>query len=165
MNPIPEEIVENTWREMAELEPVDIIEYISEISTDQPAIFAFLMATGHHVFNEDERETVMYLGMVVWRIMCQGTPRPREISREVVEQAEANNMRVLQGLAGESPGDFIAITEDMLLTYGQIEVLGYVIESLIMNEDTAAARVREENKGWIIMSLKTVIDSFDVSSG
>lgn len=46
MNPIPSDIVEKTWKKMAASNPLEAPSIINSMGKQQPAVLAYLMATG-----------------------------------------------------------------------------------------------------------------------
>jgi hypothetical protein len=63
-------------------------------------------------------------------------------------------------LQGETEKGFVATTTRIINSYGQPEVLRYVVEAL-MEEPEEHCLIRDENKGIMLLDLKTVIDCFD----
>jgi hypothetical protein len=172
MNTIPAEIVEKTWRKMAYMPPSKAPSLVNQLAKEQPLILAYLMAAGEDLLNQDEQELLLYLGMVVWQIMSQGdTPLP-EVTEETLDAMEDINIKMLEYLEGESDSDFAFTVETIFKNYNQPEVLKYVIEALMEEEDeeeeehedeTEADEVaiRDEMKGMLLIYLKTLIDCFD----
>ena len=160
MNPIPADVVEKTWKKITETSPQEAPEIIARMSKQQPLILTYLMAIGDELFNQDERELFVFLGITVWQIMSNGdTPLPK-VTEEMIDEVEESNFKMLEYLEGESETDFMETTENMLENYNQQEVLRYVLEAL-MEEPEEDCEIREENQGLMMIYLKTVIDCFD----
>lgn len=115
------------------------------------------MACGSDIFNQDERELLLYLGVVVWQIMSQGSTSLPKIKENTVDKVENSNMKMIEYLKGESDTGFIDTVEKIINNYSQPEVLKYVIEAL-MEETEEGCLIRDENKGIMAIYLKTVID-------
>ena len=162
MKLISSDIVEKTWKKTGGMTPQEIQEMIDFMSKEQPIILAYLMAVGNDVFNQDERELLLYLGVVVWQIMSQAqadTALPIS-TEDTLDRVEKSNMNMLESLEGESDAGFIAATEKIINNYSQPEVLKYVVEALT-EEPEADCLIRDENKGIMTIYLKTVIDCFN----
>ena len=160
MNPIPENVVEKTWERMIDMSPAEAPEMVDRMTKEQPLILAYLMAIGDELFNQDEREVLLFLGIVIWQIMLQGdTPLPT-ISEKMLEEVEESNFKMLEYLEGESETDFMETTMSMLENYNQKEILAHVLEA-IMEEPEEDGEITEENQGMMMIHLKTVIDCFD----
>jgi len=161
MEPISSDIVEKTWKKMGQMSsPQEAQKMITLMSKKQPIILAYLMACGSDIFNQDERELLLYLGVVVWQIMSQGsTPLPK-IKEKTLDKTENLNMKMIEYLKGESDTGFIDTAKTIINNYSQPEVLKYVIEAL-MEETEEGCLIREENKGIMAIYLKTIIDCFN----
>ena len=162
MNPISAEIVESTWQEMSQLTPESVFPLVDEFSKKQPDVLAYLMAAGGDIFSEYERELLFYVGVVVWRMMSRGDHPLPMISLPEIEKAEDANYNTLEALAGDSEGDFIVAAENMFRQYNQVEVLRYVVEAIMEDEENEET-ISEESKGLMLIVLKTVIDCFDAA--
>jgi hypothetical protein len=135
MKPISREVVEKTWQEMAEMNLEDGLKAIEKLGKEQPAVLAYLMAAGGDIFTEEDRELMLYLGMVVWKIMSQGDKPLKEVSISELESEEEAHLKMLDDLANQSVGDVTAFTANMLNNFNQIEVFKYVVEAIMMDED------------------------------
>ena len=122
-----------------------------------PFVLVYLLAVGSDILNEDERELLLYLGMVIWQIMSQGDTPLTKVTEDDLDKAEEANMKMLEYLEGESEAGFMDVTEKMISNYGQPEVLKYAVEAL-MEEPEEGCLIRDENKGIMMIYLKTVID-------
>ncbi len=161
MEPVPAEIVEKTWKRMASLSPRTIPKLIQRMTKEQPVVLAYLMAVDDDILNQDERELLLYLGVVIWQIMSQGAkPLPR-VTEEILDDAEARNVKMAEYLQGETEEGLVEATRKIIGSYRQPEVLRYIVEA-IMEEPEEDCLVRNDNKGIMLLDLKTVIDSFDV---
>ena len=55
---------------------------------------AYLMAAGGDIFSERDRELMLYLGMVVWKIMSQGDKPLKQVSMNSLEAEEKVNLKI-----------------------------------------------------------------------
>jgi len=55
---------------------------------------------------------------------------------------------------------FVDATRNIIGSYRQSEVLRYVVE-VIMNKPEEENHIRDDNRGIMLLDLKTVIDCFD----
>lgn len=162
MNPISAKIVEETWMEMGEMEVDDVMSLITKFSEEQPSALMYLMAAGDDVFNEDEREILMYLGTNVWRMMSKGEKPLPMVSDKNLFQAEDANIKTLEEIMGESPGDFIAVADNLVQNYNQIEILGYLVTALSEESDDDV-EIREDSQGLMLICLKSLLDCLDAA--
>lgn len=160
MKPISSGIVEKTWKKLSSMSPLKAPRLINDMSKQQPLILAYLMAAGEDMLNQDEKELLLYLGVVVWQIMSQGSAPLPKVTEETLDAIENSNVKMLEYLEGESEIDFIETVENIFTNYNQTEVLKYVVEALMEEEDEESF-IRDEVKGIMLIYLKTVIDCFD----
>lgn len=163
METISARTVEKTWRRMSTMSPEGFPQIIDKLSSEQPAVLVYLLASGEDLFNLDERELLLYLGVVVWQIMAQGSTELREVTDETLDAVEDANLGMLEYLEDETEADFVETVEKIYTNYNQPEVLRYVVEAL-WEEEEEDAEIREEMKGMIFLFLKTVIDALDKSA-
>jgi len=185
MNRISKEIVEKTWQEAAEMSEKEGIKSIEKFAREQPAILAYLMGAGGDMVIEEDRELMLYLGMVVWKIMSRGDRPLKEITMEELEAEEEVNFKVLEDLTTASAEDMLAFTAKMLSDFNQIEILKYVVETIMEDEDFDEEApdfgdddmeyeeddefdfdeddldIEDEAQGLMLIYLKTVINCFD----
>ncbi len=159
MKPIAADIVDNTWQRVSALPDHDAPRLIQRMSREQPAVLAYLMAVDNDLFNDDERKLLLFLGVVVWQIMLQGSKRLRPITEEMLEKAKARNLKMSEYLQKESAGGFEEATRTIVSNYSQPEVLRYIVEAL-MGEPEEGCIIRDEYKGIMMLDLKTIIDCF-----
>ena len=160
MDTISSEIVDETYKRLGGMPPQEAPKMVNRMSKQQPLVLAYLMGTGHDILNQDERELLLYLGIVVWQIMKQGTKSLPEITEKILDKAEDSNMKMLEYLDDESESGFIDTLEKIINNYNQPETLRYIVEALV-EEPKEESMIRDENIGIMMIFLKTVIDSFD----
>lgn len=147
---------------MAQLADAEMQQVVERMEKEQPEIMAFLMAADYDTFNQDERELVFYLGMVVWEMMRQGTPRPQQVSEERLYQLVERTDQMVESLMGESEGDFVAVATQVFKNHNQLNVLRYIVEALFeMEEDDEDTEIRDDMKGLIFLNLKTMVEALD----
>jgi len=157
---ISADVVERTWQSIAGQSAKDAQKLVNRMSKEQPVVLAYLMAVDTDIFNQDEREVLFFLGVVVWQIMLQGTRPLPKVTEKTLDKAEAANFKMAEYLQGETETGFEEATRKIIENYKQHEVLRYVVEA-IMEDTEESCPIREENKGIMLLDLKTVIDCFD----
>jgi len=159
---ISAETVTQVWQDMARASLDKVPHLINRMRTEQPVVLAYLLAVGDALFNQHERELIFYLGMVVWQMMKQSKRRLRKVTEERLEQAEEANYDFLERLSASLEADFESATEAMITTYPEPEVLRYIFEAIMEEEDYDPddPPIREEYRGLAVVYLKTVLDVF-----
>lgn len=161
MEPIPADVVEKTWKRIASLSPRRAPGLMRRMGKEQPVVLAYLLAVDHELFNDDERQLLLYIGVVVWQIMSQGSQPLPMIAEAQLEAAEAKNVKMAEYLQQETEESFLKATRTIISNYGQPEVFRYVVEA-IMEEPEEGCVIRDESRGIMLLDLKTVIDCFDI---
>jgi len=162
MERIPAQVVELTWDQMAVLSPDDAPTLIQRFETEQPAMLAYLMASDTDDLNQDERELLLFLGLTVWQIMSRGILPPPLVTLAMLEEAEHGNVAWLEALEQSSDGHEDDAGMAMVLNYPQADVLQGVLEALMEDENLEdPGDIRDESKGRLLLSLKTIIDCLD----
>lgn len=160
MRPIPEEIVRDTWQEMARMPTNRFARLVDRMARRQPVLLAYLMASTEVDFmQQEEKEALLYMGVVVWQMMSQGDRPLYSVTERLLDHMETRNEKMLEYLAGETLPDLIGSVEQIYQNYNQIGVLQYVVAALL--EDGDEHGFSEMSKGYILMCLKTVIDCLD----
>jgi hypothetical protein len=163
MGTISAETVTKTWQAMSQLDPNDAADLVNEMTQEQPVILTYLMALDDKPFNQHEKEIVLYLGIVVWQMMKQSPKRLLKVTRKRLNGAESANLESLDFLASDTDADFFSATQFMLEKHEEPEVLGYIIEALMDEEEyeeSGDVPIRDEYRGLAFIHLKIALDAF-----
>ena len=158
MKPIPEEIVEKTWRKVAQFTPAQIKKEISRVGREQRELLSFVLESTVDMSGESH-ELAVYLFFTVFRMFqkVHGKGIAPISSGQVVACYEANEdlMERLEG-AHEKFLDRIAGIQIAEQPY----VIKYVVEALVEEEedDRDLKDLTEEDKGLLFLVLKTVVE-------
>jgi hypothetical protein len=159
LEPIPEFIVERTWREFAGFTPDKAKKEMTKINRKQPELLALVVESSKEMGREVS-ELAIYLFVVVYRMFQEVHPKVRRISSEEVIECYKQNESLMERLNGahERFLDRIAGVQ----TSTQPHVVNYIIDAL-MEEDEGkdATQLTEEQKGFLYLLLKTVVDVLD----
>ncbi len=165
MHSISAETVARTWQRMAGY-PIDRVpELVEEMRVEQPVLQGYLMALDENVFNENERETLFYIGMVTWQIMKQSRQILGQVTQKKLLQAENTNDRLLDTLSSDTEADFYTATEQMVVNFPEPEVLRYIVEAIMAEDegDPEEIPIRDDAKGMAFIHLKVALDAMILS--
>jgi hypothetical protein len=161
MKPIPERIVEKTWKEAARFSPDKAKREMTKIGNNQPELLAFVMESAKEM-GQEVRELAIYMFVVVYRMFQESHSKIKRISSDEIIKCYQNNEGMMERLVGahEKFIDRIASVQ----TSKQPHAVNYVVDAL-MEEDEGkdAVALTEERKGFLYLLLKTVIDVLDQS--
>ena len=160
MEPIPGEIVEKTWQEAAGFSPDRAKKEMMKIGNRQQELLAFVMESAKEM-GQEVRELAIYMFLVVYRMFQHAHGKIKKIcSEEIIECYEHNEglMERLEG-AHEKFLDRVASVQ----TSRQPYAVKYVADALMEGNDEGedAVALTEEQKGFLFLLLKTVIDVLD----
>lgn len=159
MKPIPEEIVERTWQEVSGFTPHKANKEMLKIGNAQPELLAFVVESSKEMGREVS-ELAIYMFVVVYRMFKEAHGKIRKVSSEEFIQCYQHNEALMERLDGAHDKflDRIAGVQ----ASGQPHVVKYVADTL-MEEDEGedALLLTEEQKGFLFLLLKTVIDALD----
>jgi hypothetical protein len=127
---------------------------------EQPVLLAYLAAVDKNILNQPERELMFYLATAVWQIMSSDKQPLPSLNEEQLLRFENINSRLGVLLTQLANPTFAETVKTMLKDCRQPEVLRYMI-AVLMDEEPNQSEIREENLGFIILNLKTVIEAFD----
>jgi hypothetical protein len=161
MKTIPETIVERTWQEVAGFSPDKAKRELVKIDNSQPELLAFVMESCQEMGRE-VRELAIYMFVVVYRMFQQAHGRIKKISSEEIIECYKHNEGLLERLEGSHEKFFDRVAS--VQTSKQPYVVKYVADAL-MEEDEGedAVQLTEEQKGFLFLVLKAVIDVLDQS--
>jgi hypothetical protein len=157
---IPAEKVEMIFEKMWNMSEQEAFKLSYVMEKEQPLLLAYLAAVDKDLLNQQEREMLFYLGTVVWQVMAASFSPLSTIGEKHLLACEQANNQLAQSLKSDDARTFAATVKKILKECRQAEVMRYVIAAL-MDEDSAENTVRDENLGFIILNLKTVIECFD----
>jgi hypothetical protein len=152
--------IEKSWNSMEDMDPDTIPSLINELGRKQPFVLTYLMATGHDILSEQEREALLFMGVMIWQILNEIYSDIAVITGDNLENHESKNHQMLEYLAGESESDFLDTVETIMSKYHQPELLRFIISKLD-EEPERGIELSDDNMGMIVIYLKTVIDCFD----
>ena len=159
MGAIPEAIVEKTWQEVAGFSPDRAKKEMMKIDNSQPDLLAFVMESAKEM-GQEVRELAIYMFLVVYRMFQESHGKIKKISSEEIIECYEHNESLMERLEGahEKFLDRVASVQ----TFRQPHVVNYVVDALMEDDEREdAVALTEEQKGFLFLLLKTVIDVFD----
>ena len=159
MEPIHEEIVENIWQEVAGFSPGRVKKEMVKIGNSQPELLAFVMESAKEM-SQEVRELAIYMFLVVYRMFQEAHGKIKKVSSEEIIECYEHNEGLMERLkvAHEKFLDRVASVQ----TSRQPYVVKYVVDALMEDDEREdAGALTEEQKGFLFLLLKTVIDALD----
>jgi hypothetical protein len=157
---IPEEMVEQIWREVSSFAPARAHKEMIKAGKDQPDLLDFMMEFTQDV-DEQVKELAIYMFFVVYRMFQKNsTKKLRRIAAEEIIAGYESNEKLLERLEGAHERFFERIARVQVSQ--QPYVMKYVVETLIeAPEEEDPVELTEEDVGYLFLLLKTVVDLLD----
>jgi len=160
MEPIPEEVVERTWKEVAQFNEAQLQKEMATLGREQRDLLGFVLALTRDTARSVS-ELALYMFFTVFRMFQKSYGRRiKPISAgKIVACHEANEVMLgsLEGVHDK----FLDRAVHIQLAV-QPHVMRYVVETLVETEEDEDLReLTEEDKGSLFLLLKTVIDLLD----
>ena len=159
MEPISEKFVEKTWQDVAGYSPDRASKEMQKMGKNQPDLLAFLMALTEDL-DPDVRELAIYIAFVVYRIFEGSQNKIKKITSKGIMDCYEYNEDLMGRLEGahEKFIDRIARIQISKQPY----VVKYVVDALIEeSEEGDGVELTDEDKGFLFLLLKTVVDLLD----
>ena len=160
MEPIPEELVEETWQEVSSFASGRVITEMGQVSKSQPELLAFMMEFVQDL-DQEVKELAVYMFYVIFRMFQKSSrKRIKKISTESIIECYEKNEDLIQNLEGIHQKFLDRIARVQLSS--QPYVMKYVVEALIETpEEEDPVALTEEDTGFLFLLLKTVVDVID----
>jgi len=159
MKPIPEEIVEKTWQEVAGFSPDRAKKEMIKVNNSQPDLLAFVTELTKEM-DQEVKELGIYMFLVIYQMFHKAHGKIKTISSGEIIKCYEHNESLMERLEGadEKFLDRIASVQISRQPY----VMKYVADALMEgDEGEDALALTDEQKGFLFLLLKTVIDVLD----
>jgi len=159
LEPIPEAIVDKTWQKVAGFSPDRAKKEMMEVGNSQPELLAFVTESSKEM-GQEVRELAIYMFLVVYRMFQGAHSKIKKISSEEIIECYEHNESLMERLEGAYERFLDRVASDQ--TSRQPYVVKYVVDAF-MEEDEGedAVALTDEQKGFLFLLLKTVIDVLD----
>ena len=159
MKSIPEATEERTWQEFTGFSPDRANKEMREINNSQPELLPFVVESSKEMGREVS-ELAIYQFVVVYRMFQESHAKIKKISSEEVIECYKQNEGLLERL-DVTHGKFLDRIAS-LQTSKQPHVVNYVVDALTEEDEREdAVTLTNEQKGFLFLLLKTVVDVLD----
>lgn len=131
-------------------------EAVEQLREEQPVVLAYLFNDELKVFTQPEKEYLLYLVIVLWKSIEQTNPGEIPVvSANAFTEKEEKNWSLLQEQKKRTFRDKLDVFFDQ---YEQEDLLAFVEDALVEDEEDAEAVVTNEGREAIFVILRTIID-------
>ncbi len=157
MEPLQEELVEETWQEVAGLTMEEGSEAMIKLAKNQPELMAFIVELTSNL-EQEVKELAIYLFFVVYRMFEKGYGDSINniSSKEIIKGYEENEkLMTNMEFSHEKFHDRIARVQ----ISAQPNVMRYIVEALFESpEEEDPVHLSEADSGLLFLLLKNVSD-------
>ncbi|HIC92531.1 MAG TPA: hypothetical protein EYP21_10875 [Syntrophaceae bacterium] len=162
MEPISEELVNETWQEVAGFTPNRARKEMTKLGKDQPDLLAFITEFTKDM-NQEVKELTIYMFFNIYRMFQKSSKEKiKPISSKKIIKCFENNENFMEGLEGAHYKFFEKVVKVQLSR--QPYVMKYLVETLFETPEEDSIALTEEDMGYLFLLLKTVIDVLDMET-
>lgn len=148
---VSENIIDSVIQKL-ETAPEGYDQAIEALQQKQPVLMAYLFSESFRMLQQEEREFLLYLVIVIWMSVDKSAEKIPQITAAAIEEAEDRNWGLFQKAGGRSFRDKLDIFFE---NYLQEDLLAFLEDSL---EDDDEQPLTKEGKEVIFISVKSIID-------
>ena len=154
MKLIQEKAIEAASTRLSEADEDQLQKIMDVFSEQQPYLLEYLLSVDGDVLNEDEQETVLFLGIIVWLAFQNEGQQISLVQNETLDKIELQNEQMIDFLAEEDEDAISASLSMILDNHPQPYLLGFIINSCLAEEDEEL----NENNMIMFIDLKIFLE-------
>ena len=157
MEPLSEELVEETWQEFASFTPTQVNKEAKKIAKGQSDLLSFMVEFTEEL-DQEVKELAIYMFFVVNRIFAKGYRKKiKKASPEEIIECYEKNEKLMESLEGAYNRFYERVAS--VQVSAQPYVIKYVVETLFeYPEEEDPIFISDEDVGFLFLLLKTAID-------
>lgn len=157
MEPISEELVEETWQEVALFSAARAGKEMTKVGKNQADLLAFIFEFTEDL-DQQVKELALYMFFVIYQTFQKGYGKKiKRITADQIIECYEDNEKLVESL--ETAHDRFYDRIARVQVSAQPYVLKYVVDTLFeAPEDEDPVYLTEEDTGFLFLLLKTVID-------
>ena len=157
MDPLSEELVDETWEGFAGYTDEQAYEEAQVVGKNQPEILAFIMEMTEDL-DQEIRELAIYMFFVIHRMFNNGYGKKiQKVTSEEIITCYEDNEKLLESLGGGHEKFFERIARVQMSS--QPYVIRYIVETLFeADQEEDPILMGEEDMGYLFLLMKTVVD-------
>jgi len=157
-------LISNDWIEKSsdkinELSPETVNDLIGLFKEHQPFVMTYLLAVEYELLDEEEREALFFIGIKIWYATYLVEGKLTRVTEQVLEEMERKNDQMIEYFELEDEQGFSHSVDNIMEHHKQRDLMGFAVVE-VMEEES----IRDEVKGAVFISLKTIIESLDAST-
>jgi hypothetical protein len=160
MEPLPEDLAEQTAEEVALFSPAHGKKEMRKLGKNQPDLLSFMMEFSQDL-DQEVKELAFYMFFVVYRMFEKGYgKRIARVTADEIIKCYEDNENLIESLEVAHDRFFERIAAVQVSS--QPFVIKYVVDTLFdAPEEEDRVKLTEEDAGVLFLLLKTVIDALN----
>lgn len=159
MKVIPEDLVIETYNEVAEFTLEQAHSEMTGLSMIQPNLVAFIMEFTQDL-EPDVAELALYCFFTIFKMFQKSNRKPIEqTSHETIVECYESNETLIENLDSTHERFIERIASVQLLD--QPYVMKYILEALFEDSPEEDIALTEEDIGYLFLLLKTIVDALN----
>ena len=157
MEIIDEDLVEETWKEVAAFTTKLINKEMQNVGREHPALLTFIVEFTEEL-DQEVKELAIYMFFNVYRMFKKGFGKKiKPISTDEIMECYESNENLMQSLEGAHDKFYDRIAR--IQVSGQPFIMKYVLETLFEPPEVEdSIELTDEDTGFLFLLLKTVVD-------
>ncbi len=155
---VSEKVIDKVIDDLDKLNEDQYEKQMEDFAAAQPVVIAYLFNDENtHLHTEDEKGFLHYLCLICWlSFESENGPCPA-IGEDDLGEAEEENYGVLEN---STEKQFRKRVDPFFEGYGQEDLLSFIEEAMLEDEDEPDAIVTKEGRESLFVAAKTVLDCF-----
>lgn len=137
-----------------------VTRYVLILRMEQPNIYNYLEKIGNVHFNIDEKELLLYVNAAIWDVIKYLYGSVEQISTSILEEKNQINIDNMNKIRNNTQTELFDFIDHLKHYYPRSPLFSYIVKSLVsyLNRQNL---IRQEKESLMLITLKTVIDSFE----
>ncbi|MEM8901086.1 MAG: hypothetical protein AAGC85_23450 [Bacteroidota bacterium] len=153
---IAEEYISIKETEIESLAEKELESLLDRFHDEQSFLFSFLVIMGEENLREEEAELLLDEGLFIWYLL-QAEYELDEVSPDELESLREENIEVLEKMEGEDHEENKLDFSELLGSYGEPELLKYLIEAVFEREQEVVKK--SATRVSLFLYLKVILDA------
>jgi hypothetical protein len=160
MEPLPEDLAERTWEEVALFSPARGRKEMRRLGNNQPDLLSFMMEFSEEL-DQEVKELAFYMLFVVYRMFEKGYGKKiKRVTAAEIMKCYEDNENLIESMEGAHDRFFERIAR--VQVSGQPFVIKYVVDTLFeAPEEEDGVKLTDEDAGFLFLLLKAVVDALN----
>ena len=162
MKKVTPELVDKVVVEFEKLTDNKIENLIQELDKQQPSALAYILSEDFEALGEEENEILLLDTLMLWQIINQAYENVNIPNSDKIDQLQFDNWKTSEELTLTKNQSFDDFVEPMIAEYPEDELLYFVLDTFI-DEDDEDDSMNSESKLPMFIALKTLCDGWILS--